>query len=121
MTGFISSSISHLLPKANKGQNNDNRLGFVLIWVGLGNVVAGYASGWLADKISIKVSSYIGHSVLAMNSLLIWFSSWGGSLKLFLSYELSSSLQLFLKVEMIISSFVALSKYILVCEDFVLM
>lgn len=91
MTGFISSSISHLLPKANKGQNNDNRLGFVLIWVGLGNVVAGYASGWLADKISIKVSSYIGHSVLAMNSLLIWFyltqeySLWGTCIIGFLS------------------------------------
>lgn len=73
MAGFVSSSISHLLPKASKGENNDNLLGFVLIWVGLGNVFGGYISGWLADKVSMKVSSFVGHSVLAITSVFTCF------------------------------------------------
>lgn len=91
MAGFVSSSISHLLPKAPKGENNDNLLGFVLIWVGLGNVFGGYANGWIADKFSMKVSSFVGHFALAIASLLtcLYFTVnsflWGACLIGFLS------------------------------------
>lgn len=75
MGGFVSSSISHLLPIPPRGQNNDNSLGIVLVFVGIGNVIGGYLSGFIADRKGIKFSSYIAHSSMLLATILYFLYS----------------------------------------------
>ena len=50
--GFISSSLSHLLPKSDTSSNNDTNLGIALLFYGVGNIVGGYLGGMACDKLN---------------------------------------------------------------------
>lgn len=58
--GFVSSSLSHLLPKPAINESNDTNIAIALIFFGLGNVLGGYASGILCDRLSLRKAGYIG-------------------------------------------------------------
>lgn len=60
VVGFVSSSLSHLIPKSPGGKKNDNHVAIALIFFGLGNVLGGHLSGKFADKFTIKKAGYIG-------------------------------------------------------------
>ena len=57
LISFNSSSLSHLLPhgSAQDNKKNDTRIGIVLIFYGIGNVLGGYTSGHLCDRIPEKI------------------------------------------------------------------
>lgn len=52
LLGFITSSLSHLLPDEKEKKENDLKIGIALFFYGLGNILGGLISGKLCDRIN---------------------------------------------------------------------
>ncbi len=70
IVSFVSSSLSHFLPKPGPTETNDSKVSIALIFFGIGNIVGGYLSGWLCDKILIKKAGYFGHFLVVIGSII---------------------------------------------------
>lgn len=68
--GFVSSSLSHLLPRPAINENNDTNIAIALIFFGLGNVLGGYASGIACDRFCLRKAGYIGCFLVIIASTL---------------------------------------------------
>ena len=60
LMGFVSTSLSHLLPKLAEESKNDKNIGTSLIFFGIGTCLGGALAGRLSDKIKIKNACMVG-------------------------------------------------------------
>lgn len=69
MMGFVSGSLSHLLPKSKDPEENDKRIGIALFCFGLGTIGGSSISGFIVDRYKYKKSGIIS-SILLIFTLL---------------------------------------------------
>ena len=68
--GFVSASLSHLLPRSSDPNQNDTNIGIALFFFGVGSIIGGSLTGKIIDKIGMKKSAWIA-PLLFIITLLI--------------------------------------------------